>query len=235
MQCVNCSLLSMNIISKIKHSNWFFYGTFLLIFLGFIFLSFYGKSASFFLLNSFHNPILDYFFILFTNLGDGIMAVIICVLAGIFYRKKIYALSLLYAFLVSGIIAQILKRLVDTPRPKLYFANGEYTQFIEGIKIATQHSFPSGHTATAFAIATVIMIVMKSRKWQIQILVTATLVGFSRIYLGQHFLLDVLVGAIIGCLSGIAAIDLAERTLKVIKKWRKQTKASHGESTQASL
>jgi len=225
----------MDFFNKIRHSNWFFYGTTLVIFLGFVFLCIYGKTASFFLLNSFHNPIFDYFFILFTNLGDGIIALVFCVLAIVFYRKKIYALSLFYAFIISGLIAQVLKRMVDTPRPKLYFANGEYTQFIDGIKIATQHSFPSGHTATAFAIATVIMIVMKSRKWQIQILVAATLVGYSRIYLGQHFLLDVLVGAIIGCLSGIVAIDLAERTLKGVKKWSKNTKASQEKSTQASL
>jgi membrane-associated phospholipid phosphatase len=63
----------------------------------------------------------------------------------------------------------------------------------------------------------------------------ATLVGYSRIYLGQHFLLDVLVGAIIGCLSGIVAIDLAERTLKGVKKWIKNTKASREKPTQTSL
>ena len=227
--------MKIDFISKIKHANWFFYGTALLLILGFVFLCICGKSNSFFVLNSFHHPVLDYFFILFTNLGDGIMALIICSLALLFYRKKIYALSLLYAFIISGLLAQLLKRMVDAPRPKLYFANGEFTQFIEGIKIATQHSFPSGHTATAFAIATVIMIVMKSRKWQLQILAITTLVGYSRIYLGQHFLLDVLVGAIIGCLSGIVAIDLAERTLKGVKKWRKQTKAPQEESTQASL
>jgi membrane-associated phospholipid phosphatase len=227
--------MKIDFISKIKHANWFFYGTALLLVLGFVFICICGKSNSFFLLNSFHHPVLDYFFILFTNLGDGIIALVFCVLAIVFYRKKLYALSLFYAFIISGLIAQVLKRMVDAPRPKLYFANGEYTQFITGIKIATQHSFPSGHTATAFAIATVIMIVMKSRKWQIQILAVATLVGYSRIYLGQHFLLDVLVGAIIGYLSGIVAIDLAERTLKGVKKWSKNTKASREKPTQTSL
>lgn len=235
MQYANCVSRYMDFISKIKHSSLFFYGASLLIFLGFAFLCIFGKSTSFFLLNSLHNPKLDYFFILFTNLGDGIIALVFCVLAAVFYRKKIYALSLLYAFLISGIIAQFLKRLVDTPRPKLFFANGEYTQFIDGIKIATQHSFPSGHTATAFAITAVIIIFIKNRKWQIPLLTIASLVGYSRIYLGQHFLLDVLVGAIIGCLSGIAAIDLADRTLKRITKWRENAKPSQEKSSQPSI
>ncbi|MCF8319082.1 MAG: phosphatase PAP2 family protein [Sphingobacteriaceae bacterium] len=235
MQNIILGLLSMDFISKIKHSNWFFYGTSLILCIGFIFLCLFGKSESFFLLNSFHTPSLDYFFILFTNLGDGKFALALCILALVLYKKKIYALSLLYAFIVSGIVAQILKRLVDTPRPKLYFNHGEFTQFIDGIEIATQHSFPSGHTATAFAMATAIIMLMKSRKWQIQILAVATLVGFSRIYLGQHFLLDVLVGALIGCISGMAAIPLAERTLKGIEKWKNHTRTSHEKSTPASL
>jgi membrane-associated phospholipid phosphatase len=225
----------MDFISKIKHSSLFFYGASLLIFLGFIFLCIFGKSTSFFLLNSVHNPTLDHFFTLITNLGDGKIALIISAFALFLYKNKIYALSLLYAFLVSGIIAQVLKRLVDTPRPKLYFANGEYTQFIDGIKIATQHSFPSGHTATAFAITAVIIIFIKNRKWQIPMLTIASLVGYSRIYLGQHFLLDVLVGAIIGCLSGIAAIDLADRTLKRITKWMENTKPSQEKSSKPSI
>lgn len=235
MQYANCVSRYMDFISKIKHSSLFFYGASLLIFLGFIFLCIFGKSSSFFLLNSVHNPTLDYFFILITNLGDGKIALIISAFALFLYKKKIYALSLLYAFLVSGIIAQVLKRLVDTPRPKLYFANGEYTQFIDGIKIATQHSFPSGHTATAFAITAVIIIFIKNRKWQIPMLTIASLVGYSRIYLGQHFLLDVLVGAIIGCLSGIAAIDLADRTLKRITKWMENTKPSQEKSSKPSI
>jgi membrane-associated phospholipid phosphatase len=225
----------MDFISKIKYANWFFYVTALLLVLGFVFLCICGKSNSFFLLNSFHNSTLDYFFILITNLGDGKIALIITAFALFLYKKKIYGLSLLYAFLVSGIIAQVLKRLVDTPRPKLYFANGEYTQFIDGIKIATQHSFPSGHTATVFAITAVIIIFIKNRKWQIPMLTIASLVGYSRIYLGQHFLLDVLVGAIIGCLSGIAAIELANRTLKGITKWRGNSKPSQEKSSQPSI
>jgi membrane-associated phospholipid phosphatase len=225
----------MDFISKIKYANWFFYGTALLLVLGFVFLCICGKTNSFLLLNSFHNTTLDYFFILFTNLGDGIIALVFCMLAAVFYRKKIYALSLFYAFIISGIIAQTLKRLVDTPRPKLYFANGEYTQFIDGIKIATQHSFPSGHTATVFAITTVIIIFIKNRKWQIPMLAIASLVGYSRIYLGQHFLLDVLVGAIIGCLSGIAAIELADRTLKGITKWKGNSDPSQEKTSQPSI
>ena len=235
MQYANCVLRSMDFISKIKYANWFFYGTALLLVLGFVFLCICGKTNSFLLLNSFHNTTLDYFFILFTNLGDGIIALVFCMLAAVFYRKKIYALSLFYAFIISGIIAQTLKRLVDTPRPKLYFANGEYTQFIDGIKIATQHSFPSGHTATVFAITTVIIIFIKNRKWQIPMLAIASLVGYSRIYLGQHFLLDVLVGAIIGCLSGIAAIELADRTLKGITKWKGNSDPSQEKTSQPSI
>ena len=194
--------MKIDFISKIKYASWFFYGAALLLVLGFVLLCICGKSNSFFLLNSFHHPVLDYFFILFTNLGDGIIALVFCVLAIVFYRKKIYALSLFYAFIISGLIAQVLKRMVDAPRPKLYFANGEYTQFIDGIKIATQHSFPSGHSTSAFALFFCLSLLAKNHYVKVFTALCAIAVAYSRVYLSQHFLQDIIGGSFVGISVG---------------------------------
>lgn len=116
---------------------------------------------------------------------------------------------MLISFIISGLAAQIIKNLVNSPRPKLYFEAGQYLHFIDGVNLANNSSFPSGHTATAFAIATVVVLMISNKKGQLFIVLAAALVGYSRIYLAQHFLLDVIIGAIIGCTSGVMAVYLA--------------------------
>jgi len=62
------------------------------------------------------------------------------------------------------------------------------------------HSFPSGHTITAFAFFLALTFFTKNHAWQVLYFVLAVLVGFSRIYLQQHFAIDVLVGSLVGVL-----------------------------------
>ncbi len=203
------STMILSIKNIFDRSKWYFSASLVLIALLLILLLTFGKIKSFVLLNSFHSDFLDWFFIVFTNVGDGIFAILLALIALLVYRNKTPGLAIIYSFLVSGILAQLMKRIVEAPRPGLIFQDTDYTKFVEGVKLAFYHSFPSGHTATAFAIVTVIATLMRSRKWQLQLLILATLVGFSRIYLGQHFLEDTIAGAGIGILSGVVAIYLA--------------------------
>ncbi len=73
----------------------------------------------------------------------------------------------------------------------------------------TSASFPSGHTATAFATATVIALLHPRLRWPA--LGLAALVGLSRVYLGVHFLFDVLAGAALGVAVGWTAVWGARR------------------------
>ena len=57
-------------------------------------------------------------------------------------------------------------------------------------------SMPSGHTTTAFAVATVLS--HSYSPWRVAFYGAATLVGFSRVYTGRHYVADVLAGAVIG-------------------------------------
>lgn len=102
------------------------------------------------------------------------------------------------SFLFSGIVVQGIKNFVFAPRPRLFFEQGQYLHFLDGVSMANYASFPSGHTATVFALATVYAIYTHSKLKQLFYLWLAVLVGYSRIYLAQHFLLDVIIGAIIG-------------------------------------
>jgi undecaprenyl-diphosphatase len=102
------------------------------------------------------------------------------------------AFRMLIPVALSAIVANILKYTIDLPRPY------EIYTFIEKLSVGGSPSFPSGHTADAFAFAIAAGLVYP--KWYIIIpgLIWASLVGYSRMCLGVHFPTDVLAGAIIG-------------------------------------
>jgi membrane-associated phospholipid phosphatase len=180
-----------------------------MIFISGLVLMIFGKSVCFISLNNYHPFWLNVFFINYTFVGDGIFAIGLIAIAWLFFKRKDEGKALLISFILSGLAAQIIKNLVNAPRPKLYFEAGQYLHFIDGVSLANNSSFPSGHTATAFALATVLVLMAKNKNGQLFILLAAAMVGYSRIYLAQHFLLDVMIGAVIGTASGMLAVYFA--------------------------
>jgi undecaprenyl-diphosphatase len=125
----------------------------------------------------------------------------IVLITGLAKRKQMVwkkALDILIPVAISAIVANILKYTIDLPRPY------EIYPFIQKLSVGGSPSFPSGHTADAFAFAVAIGILY--RKWFILIpaLLWASFVGYSRMCLGVHFPSDVLAGALIG--AGCSAI-----------------------------
>jgi len=171
-------------------------------FIGLIFLLTIGKAASFIELNPYHRSTLDTLFIWITFIGDGRFAIVICLIY-LLLRRWSRACQLIAAFLFSALVAQVLKNLFSMPRPKQYFLTGQYSYFIDGVTHIGFASFPSGHTTSVFAMATLLAIFDGNKKGNILYLVAAVAVGYSRIYLGQHFLGDVLVGSFIGTLTAV--------------------------------
>jgi len=68
----------------------------------------------------------------------------------------------------------------------------------------TSHSFPSGHSASAFALCLSLAIILKKRVWQLAMFLAAITIAYSRVYLSQHFLVDIWAGSAIGTL--VAAV-----------------------------
>jgi undecaprenyl-diphosphatase len=105
---------------------------------------------------------------------------------------------------IGSVAVAFVKETVDRPRP----AHAD-----PGIDTAVgtpgSPSFPSGHTATAFAAAAVVGAFYPRLRWPLYGL--AALVGVSRIYLGVHFALDVLAGALLGLSIGLGIAWAAKR------------------------
>jgi undecaprenyl-diphosphatase len=74
------------------------------------------------------------------------------------------------------------------------------------VTVPHTHSFPSGHAATSFACATVLGAAVPSVRVRVALFVLAALVAWSRVYVGVHYPLDVLAGALLGVVLGLAVL-----------------------------
>lgn len=167
-----------------------------------------GHTGSFLLLNEIHTIELDIFFTKVTFLGDGLFAVALVLFILLFASNKKIGFQLLIAFLLSGLIAQCMKAYFAMPRPFEILGSGSYPYFLEGITNKGWKSFPSGHTTTIFSITTTLAFLFRKSWIQVCLLALASLIGYSRIYLGCHFLSDVLVGAVVGILSSFLVVKI---------------------------
>ena len=151
--------------------------------------------------NALRCGILDSFFSCYTRLGDaGLMWIILSALM-LFHPKTRKAGFLGLAAMLLGLVCTnlILKPLIHRTRPWLVV---EGLTFL--VKERDPHSFPSGHTCSAFAAACAWWFCLPKRRMGVTGLVLAALMGFSRLYVGVHFPTDVLAGAMVGSLCGWA-------------------------------
>ena len=148
--------------------------------------------------NSHNNLFLDNFFCLFTNLGDGLTAVVISLVYLLFNARK--GIILLSGYLLSGLIIQLLKIFVfpDILRPVALLGSTYPLHLVKGVDILMVHSFPSGHAGTAFALLFCLATFTENKYLQFLSLLTAIAIAYSRMYLAQHFLPDVIAGAVLG-------------------------------------
>jgi membrane-associated phospholipid phosphatase len=149
-------------------------------------------------INHYHHPFLDNFFYYLTFLGDGVMTTLVAVmLLAIKFR---YTILVALSSIFSAIITQLLKHFVfeDHVRPKKFFEGVHDLYFIPGVQNYLYNSFPSGHTTSAFALYLSLALIVKKRAYKFLFFWLALLVGYSRMYLSQHFLEDVCAGSFIG-------------------------------------
>ena len=190
-------------IKRLQKLPCYFLTLFILLIATVIFVSLFPKMQGFLWLNQYHTNWLDFTFKVMTNLGDGFFIIFAAILL-LSIKKKKKAMAVLLAYAYSGVFVQLSKRLYNQPRPKLLMQQLHipYTHFVEGLNVHNHSSFPSGHTASAFALSTIMVLVFKKKKISWPCIIFAVAVGYSRIYLAQHFPIDVLFGALAGVLCG---------------------------------
>lgn len=181
-----------------------------LLFIGSILIGllYFGKKPFHLLVNQFNSPFQDVFFKYITNFGDGLFAISILIVLLFFinFRKLFIGLA---AFLISGIVSQIMKKIIfsDQLRPSKCFSSDQL-HYVDGVVLHSYNSFPSGHATTVFAIFLFLAYILKNKFYQFVFAIIACLTAYSRVYLSQHFFIDVAAGGILGMVSFLIAYSL---------------------------
>lgn len=144
-----------------------------------------------------------------TLLGEWVSLTLLALYLVIKNRKALACA--LISFIPLDVLLALIKKLLDYPRPLSYFTKGEIIP-IENFNPLYRYSMPSGHTFTAFFVATFVATFFSlNRKWQIGLFLSAVFVGISRMYLMCHFKEDVFVGSVLGIIAGILPIFIYDR------------------------
>ncbi len=174
------------------------------------------KGTPLLFINSYHDTLLDYFFVVMTYFGDGLFSVVflIGILLFVNIRK---AVVVTITFLSLVLVVQAMKFTFLEPRPFIYFQEVQGVYYIPWLEIHKFNSFPSGHTAQAFCFA-LCTCFYAEKKYTVFVFTLAAITGFSRMYLLQHFPVDVLAGSWVAVVWTTLIFPLLENRMPFLRR-----------------
>ncbi len=170
----------------------------------------FAVNAPLFLwINGHHSGWLDTIMAHITSLGDGL---ILCLLLFFMMPKRAdLTILCIEAYITSGLAVNILKPMFNLPRPPAVFS----PELIHVIGSAYKAgSFPSGHTASSVAAGIALFLLLRSSILRWCAIVLGLMAGYSRIYVGVHFPLDVYAGGLLGAVAAWVAAHRQEKVWK---------------------
>jgi membrane-associated phospholipid phosphatase len=201
-----------------------------------------------------HTHARDIFYRYYTTLAEW-LPYVICV-ALLLFTKIGHGVFASTAMLLSTLLTQVCKHIVNAPRPVTWFTEhfpDIQLPLVDGVHMNLWYSFPSGHTTSFFAMTLAVCILitkslsakrsnseavyqhrglsakrsnseavyqhcgLTALAVQLLLFLAATLGAYSRIYLSQHFAMDVFAGLLVGILSTLASYAIFYRFQD--KKW----------------
>ena len=199
---------------------WFLIPVLLFLNAGLAVLLYLPYGAEILLLNPFRAEPLNSFFRFCTHLGE-VPAFVFAGFAALFWKYR-FALLVALAGAIISPVSYLLKDNFGADRPITYFEKlglREEVALVPDVDLnGGQTSFPSGHTMAAFGLYALLALMLRPlAPWLgLACAWTAMLVGFSRIFLVQHFLSDVMGGATAGVFVAALVWEIDRRFLR---KW----------------
>ncbi len=203
----------------LTNNRLFFIIFFVWVIFGAVLQLLFSPTEIMFWINQHHNSLSDSFFRYVTLLGED------TVWLGLFsyfaFEKYVKGIEnnqaikvLLISWLSKVLVSVSLKNIFNYPRPiEVYQHSNQAIHLVDGVTIHHWQSFPSGHTMTAFAFACVCLFLSKKTFPAIIALLLAMLVGYSRMYLFQHFPRDVFAGSVLGVSVSIIVFILSNKKI----------------------
>lgn len=195
-----------------------------------MFSVFHGFDAFFYnIVHSLHStaadPIITPIATAVSFIGDnGMIWILLALVLMLFKKTRKIGVCVAAALVLDVVVVNgILKTIIDRARPwemgDFEFITREYVDQ-RLISIPTDSSFPSGHTASAFAGAISLLCALdkKQKLWAIPAILLAVMIAASRIYVCVHYPSDVFAGLIIGVILGIVGYYLTKAVLKWMEK-----------------
>ncbi len=148
-----------------------------------------------------------------TDLGLG--SFVAALMAALVFLRIRYAIMGLLNLGLVGLFTSLFKKglFPERTRPFNYFYYDDFHRFIHAAELNYHSSFPSGHTMTIFAAMSLIAYFIGGKTWGVVLFFVALIIGFTRIYLLQHFFLDVYVGSILGLICTFIVVWLLDQKL----------------------
>lgn len=196
----------------------------LFIISGAVLIAMYEQGNEILYVNKLHTAFFNRFFLIVTKFAElpGLILTLLITLYSAYGKGLLMLLNILAT---SGIV-QFLKQVVfhNQVRPAEFFKETHELVFVPGLEMAHYNSFPSGHTATAFAMFFTLSLFAKDKRWSMLFFTLALLVGISRVYLMQHFFRDVYAGSIIGvCVPAVLWLTFGRSGYYNNLKWRNKS------------
>ncbi len=161
-------------------------------------------------LNGLGSPLLDALFVLASSQVFGVVVLALVAIALLAYFKRGAAYGLVpvgLAVLVTDQLGhRVLKPFFGRMRPCFALPKEQVRLLVE---VSNVGSLPSLHAANAFAVATVVTLLVPRGGWVAMPI--ASLVALSRVGVGVHWPTDILAGAVFGALVGVASVELTQR------------------------
>jgi len=150
------------------------------------------------------NPVCDLAMPLITSVGDGSVFVIVALFLLLSKRYKYWGVTLLAGLTLTYYVTEMLKSIIGRARPFHAYAD------IQALTAASGHSMPSGHAMLSFMAAYVLSSAFGKPALFYGI---AALIAVSRVYVGVHYLSDVIAGALVGIAVGFVLVRSARSAL----------------------
>ncbi len=182
---------------------------------GAVLLGLFSASQLLLYINGHYSTILDLIMYHITRLPE--IAYIIFILAlGLFTQRR-YFVAIILSLAICALVIVLTKYVffANQARPSVWLnSSGFKYHIVAGIRLHSNGSFPSGHTMAAFC--TMALAAFVSKKWWTQLLffIIALLSGYSRVYVAQHYFLDIYVGGLVGFTIAWLCFSIFENKFK---------------------
>ena len=189
-------------------------------------------KSIFLFINGLHAPFMDTIMVFFTKSRSWIPLYVILFLYILYrfsYKDKRYLYTailvgaIFLTFACTDMLSAQIKDWVQRFRPGHDPSIEHLVRLLDGK--GGLYGFLSSHAANVFGLATITSLAFKIRWYTIAIYTWAFLVSYSRLYVGRHFLLDVICGALLGALIAYLLYKLSELFIKYIDSRRQRASA----------